>query len=138
LPDCYVQKLGFSREEEEEEEVPETIPPPDSTVALGLGFVAGSLLVMNPGLASAATEAVAAGAYSVEDAWRDLVATEPKNALSLPTWIIHVASVVEWLTAMALVWRYGDIPGKEPCVHAPGISSTMLLLWSCWLCCKLH
>ncbi len=114
LPDCHVQKLGFSQEEEEEE-VPETTPPPDSTVALGLGlgFVAGSLLVMNPGLASAATEAVAAGAYSVEDAWRDLVATEPKNALSLPTWIIHVASVVEWLTAMALVWRYGDIPGKE-------------------------
>ncbi|GJP54637.1 hypothetical protein CLOM_g13700 [Closterium sp. NIES-68] len=35
------------------------------------------------------------------------LADEPSNALSLPTWIIHVASVVEWVVAMALVWQYG-------------------------------
>ncbi|GMP80891.1 hypothetical protein CsSME_00035820 [Camellia sinensis var. sinensis] len=29
---------------------------------------------------------------------------EPPNALSLPTWAIHVSSVVEWVMAMALVW----------------------------------
>ncbi|XP_010242164.1 PREDICTED: uncharacterized protein LOC104586574 [Nelumbo nucifera] len=33
---------------------------------------------------------------------------EPANALSLPTWAIHVSSVVEWITAMALVWQYGE------------------------------
>lgn len=35
---------------------------------------------------------------------------EPSNALSLPTWTIHVASVVEWVVAMALVWKFGDNP----------------------------
>ncbi|BAU00494.1 hypothetical protein LR48_Vigan06g006700 [Vigna angularis] len=32
---------------------------------------------------------------------------EPSNALSLPTWAIHVSSVAEWIIAMALVWQYG-------------------------------
>jgi len=31
---------------------------------------------------------------------------EPWNALSLPTWAIHVSSLVEWLVAMGLVWQY--------------------------------
>ncbi|XP_068317065.1 uncharacterized protein [Pyrus communis] len=38
---------------------------------------------------------------------------EPSNALSLPTWAIHVSSVVEWITAMALVWQYGEKSGFE-------------------------
>ncbi|MCS7030214.1 MAG: DUF2499 domain-containing protein [Gloeomargarita sp. SKYG116] len=29
------------------------------------------------------------------------------HALSLPTWVIHIASVLEWGTAMALFWQYG-------------------------------
>ncbi|KAK4262669.1 hypothetical protein QN277_028203 [Acacia crassicarpa] len=33
---------------------------------------------------------------------------EPSNALSLPTWAVHVSSVIEWITAMALVWQYGE------------------------------
>ncbi|GAB2274075.1 hypothetical protein Dimus_008845 [Dionaea muscipula] len=39
--------------------------------------------------------------------------SEPSNALSLPTWAIHISSVAEWVTAMALVWRYGERPGYE-------------------------
>ncbi|KAK4740834.1 hypothetical protein SAY87_024422 [Trapa incisa] len=39
--------------------------------------------------------------------------SEPSNALSLPTWAIHVSSVVEWITAMALVWQYGEVSGYE-------------------------
>ncbi|KAK9698667.1 hypothetical protein RND81_08G122000 [Saponaria officinalis] len=39
--------------------------------------------------------------------------TEPSNALSLPTWAVHVSSVVEWIIAMALVWQYGERPGNE-------------------------
>ncbi len=31
------------------------------------------------------------------------------NALSIPTWIIHVSSVIEWIVAIALVWKYGEI-----------------------------
>ncbi|KAJ4731300.1 Ycf49-like protein [Rhynchospora pubera] len=36
---------------------------------------------------------------------------EPSNALSLPTWAVHVSSVVEWIAAMALVWEYGEKSG---------------------------
>lgn len=38
---------------------------------------------------------------------------EPPNALSLPTWAVHVSSVVEWVTAMALAWQYGEKSGNE-------------------------
>ena len=31
------------------------------------------------------------------------------NALSIPTWIIHVSSVIEWIAAISLVWQYGEI-----------------------------
>ncbi len=34
---------------------------------------------------------------------------EPANALSLPTWAIHTSSVAEWVTAMALIWRYAEV-----------------------------
>lgn len=33
---------------------------------------------------------------------------EPWNALSLPTWAIHVSSLVEWLVAMGLVWEFSN------------------------------
>uniref|UniRef100_A0A7N0SYX8 Ycf49-like protein n=1 Tax=Kalanchoe fedtschenkoi TaxID=63787 RepID=A0A7N0SYX8_KALFE len=39
--------------------------------------------------------------------------TEPANALSLPTWAIHVSSVAEWVIAMALVWQYAEKSGYE-------------------------
>lgn len=29
------------------------------------------------------------------------------HVLSLPTWMIHIASVLEWGVAMALFWQYG-------------------------------
>ena len=31
------------------------------------------------------------------------------HALSLPTWFIHIASVVEWIAAIFLVWRYAAV-----------------------------
>jgi len=34
------------------------------------------------------------------------------HALSLPTWIIHISSILEWVTAMALIWRYGEVTGN--------------------------
>jgi hypothetical protein len=37
---------------------------------------------------------------------------EPANALSLPTWVIHVSSLLEWLVAMGLVWRIGTVSGN--------------------------
>ena len=38
--------------------------------------------------------------------------SEPPNALSLPTWVIHVSSLLEWLVAMGLVWRIGLASGN--------------------------
>jgi hypothetical protein len=34
------------------------------------------------------------------------------NALSIPTWIIHVSSVIEWMTAIWLVWLYAEVSGN--------------------------
>ncbi|GAB4216433.1 MAG: DUF2499 domain-containing protein [Synechococcales cyanobacterium] len=34
-------------------------------------------------------------------------------ALSLPTWWIHTASVVEWMVAMALVWQFARVSGHR-------------------------
>lgn len=31
------------------------------------------------------------------------------NALSIPTWIIHISSVVEWVVAIWLIWSYGEM-----------------------------
>ncbi|MCS6812981.1 MAG: DUF2499 domain-containing protein [Cyanobacteria bacterium] len=31
------------------------------------------------------------------------------HALSIPTWIIHISSVIEWIVAIWLVWSYGDV-----------------------------
>lgn len=31
--------------------------------------------------------------------------SEPSNALSFPTWMVHVSSLIEWLAAMTYVWR---------------------------------
>ena len=31
------------------------------------------------------------------------------NALSIPTWIIHILSVTEWIVAIWLVWSYAKI-----------------------------
>lgn len=37
---------------------------------------------------------------------------EPANALSLPTWVVHTSSLIEWLYAMELVWNQSEISGN--------------------------
>jgi len=37
---------------------------------------------------------------------------EPANALSLPTWAIHVSSVAEWVIAMGLMWQYAEVTDR--------------------------
>ena len=31
------------------------------------------------------------------------------HALSLPTWMIHISSVIEWISAILLIWQYGSL-----------------------------
>lgn len=38
--------------------------------------------------------------------------TEPVNALSIPTWIVHWSTVFEFLLAMSLAWTYADAVGN--------------------------
>ncbi|XP_062145748.1 uncharacterized protein LOC133853744 [Alnus glutinosa] len=62
--------------------------------------------------------------------------TEPANALSLPTWAVHVSSVVEWIAAMALVWQYGEQSGYE---SWKGLSWGMVpLLGGAFCACTWH
>jgi hypothetical protein len=34
------------------------------------------------------------------------------NALSIPTWIIHISSVIEWIAGIWLVWLYAEASGN--------------------------
>jgi len=40
------------------------------------------------------------------------VHTEPSNALSIPTWMVHSSSILEWLTAMKLIWDHAETSGN--------------------------
>ncbi|GAB4366166.1 MAG: DUF2499 domain-containing protein [Elainellaceae cyanobacterium] len=31
------------------------------------------------------------------------------HALSIPTWIIHISSVIEWIVAIWFIWLYSEI-----------------------------
>lgn len=33
------------------------------------------------------------------------------HVLSIPTWMVHVSSVVEWIAAIWFVWRYAEASG---------------------------
>jgi hypothetical protein len=49
-----------------------------------------------------------AAAASAANALAPGLPAGPPNALSVPTWGVHVFSLVEWLVAMGLVWSYAD------------------------------
>ncbi|HEY9618909.1 MAG TPA: DUF2499 domain-containing protein [Crinalium sp.] len=34
------------------------------------------------------------------------------NALSIPTWIIHISSVLEWIAAIWFIWQYAEASGN--------------------------
>lgn len=35
------------------------------------------------------------------------------HALSIPTWIVHVSSVIEWIAAIWLISSYGELTGDR-------------------------
>lgn len=58
------------------------------------------------------------------------------NALSIPTWIIHVSSVIEWIVAIWLISTYGDITQNRAWY---GLSFAMLpALISAMCACTWH
>jgi hypothetical protein len=67
------------------------------------------------GTRAAAIAAVSVGALlGVADPALALsIHPEPGNALSLPTWAVHTSSVIEWVTAMGLMWKLAEATGNE-------------------------
>uniref|UniRef100_A0A383VL26 Ycf49-like protein n=2 Tax=Tetradesmus obliquus TaxID=3088 RepID=A0A383VL26_TETOB len=63
-------------------------------------------------VAGAVLALTALQAYAPEAASAVAIRMEPGNALSLPTWAIHVSSVTEWVAAMALMWKYAEVSGN--------------------------
>ncbi|HBE58851.1 MAG TPA: hypothetical protein DEA78_12170 [Cyanobacteria bacterium UBA11159] len=58
------------------------------------------------------------------------------HALSIPTWIIHVSSVIEWIAAIWVIWTYGEITGNR---YWWGLSFAMLpALISAMCACTWH
>ncbi|KAK7309020.1 hypothetical protein RJT34_05427 [Clitoria ternatea] len=79
---------------------------------------------------------VRAGLFHFLNLVEPLQLHEPPNALSLPTWAVHVSSVVEWIIAMALVWQYADKSGYQTW---KGLSWAMVPLLAGALCaCTWH
>jgi len=61
---------------------------------------------------------------------------DPENALSIPTWIIHYSSVIEFIIAMRLVWEYAKRTGNETW---KGLTWGMLPLHASGVCaCTYH
>ena len=61
---------------------------------------------------------------------------EPVNALSMPTWIIHFSSVIEYLIAMNLVWKFSEVTENE---KWKGLTFGMLPLHASGVCaCTYH
>ena len=62
--------------------------------------------------------------------------TEPINALSIPTWGIHFSSVLEYLFAMSLVWKYSEVTNNPTW---KGLTWGMLPLHASGICaCTYH
>ncbi|XP_075640803.1 uncharacterized protein LOC142612587 isoform X1 [Castanea sativa] len=106
-----------------------TIQNPKTTMAAALLGAGLTLTLVGPTSAAELPSLLLLGSTSLQ-------LSEPTNALSLPTWAIHVSSVVEWITAMALVWQYGEQSGYE---SWKGLSWGMVpLLGGAFCACTWH
>lgn len=62
--------------------------------------------------------------------------SEPTNALTIPTWMIHFSSVIEYLIAMDLVWKFSQVTQNE---KWKGLTWGMLPLHASGVCaCTYH
>jgi Protein of unknown function (DUF2499) len=34
------------------------------------------------------------------------------HVLSIPTWVIHISSVIEWIVAIGLIWQFADVTDR--------------------------
>ena len=71
---------------------------------------APAALALLVGAAGAGSFALALGAQT---AGLGPALHEPSNALSVPTWAVHVSSVTEWAIAMRLIRAHADVSGNK-------------------------
>jgi hypothetical protein len=58
------------------------------------------------------------------------------HALSIPTWIIHVSSVIEWVVAIWLIWTYSEV-SRNPAWRALSLAMLPALV-SAMCACTWH
>ena len=75
------------------------------------GTVLGSFLDHSP--IAALVDGFRASSAAAANALAPGLPPGPANALSVPTWGVHVFSLVEWLVAMGLVWEYAAASGVK-------------------------
>jgi hypothetical protein len=110
-------------------------------IAFGIAATFFAALAVGPSLAG--VEGHSAFLYGLGDLPAAVTAqlpwlahNEPINALSIPTWAIHFSSVLEYLFAMNLVWRYSAATGNE---SWKGLTWGMLPLHASGMCaCTYH
>jgi hypothetical protein len=67
----------------------------------------------HPAFIKVAALTLALGWWACPEAGALSLHSEPANALSLPTWAVHTSSVIEYVFAMLLIWRYADATGNQ-------------------------
>jgi hypothetical protein len=109
-------------------------------IALGTFAVFAAFIALGPSLGFEVHSAFALG---LGDLPADMVTSfpwvthsEPANALTIPTWAIHFSSVIEYLIAMSLVWKFAEVTGNE---KWKGLTWGMLPLHASGICaCTYH
>jgi hypothetical protein len=97
-------------------------PPPESAtsykpmmVLVGVGTLLACITALVPAVAAdtAVHTPYLGGFLDLPATAADWVTRQPEpvNALSIPCWIIHVSSLVEFLVAMGFCWRWADVKG---------------------------
>ena len=90
-------------------------PPPKIGCLAALGYAAICFVFVALGVTTFAFEThsqLLGGFGNLSSSWTSrlpwTIHAEPKNALSVPTWIVHFSSVYEYLFAMNLIWKFAS------------------------------
>ena len=94
-------------------------PPPKIGCLAALGYAAICFVMVALEVSTFAYEKhsqLLGGFGNLSSSWIShfplAIHAEPKNALSIPTWIVHFSSVYEYLFAMNLIWKFASCAGN--------------------------
>lgn len=40
-----------------------------------------------------------------------IIGSSTMHVLSIPTWVVHITSVIEWIAAIWFIWQFADVSG---------------------------